>query len=183
MRVVTGTDEDSQEMLKVRSGDEAAFRSIFERHAPRLVAFADRFFHNRALAEEAAQEAFLRVWRARGQYRPEAKFTTWLYTIATRVCLKQLRKARSRVAVAEEVESLPGGQDPHQAAMAKRQLERLQVALDRLPPKTRAALWLVRLSGLSYQEAAEVLGMSLPAIKSALFRATEAARQAMEQEA
>ena len=83
-------------MLRVKEGDEQAFRDLFGRYAGRLVAFADRFFHNRAIAEEIDQEAFLRVHRARKHYKPRARFQTWLYTIAARQAVSHYRKHRDR---------------------------------------------------------------------------------------
>ena len=175
-------DADVELMLRVKDGDEKAFAELFNRHAPRLVAYGDRFFHNRAIAEEVAQEVFLRLWRARKKYRPRARFTTWLYTIATRVCLNELRRRRHRPrqrAGGEEVDPPDNHADPGQVAQARQVAERLQAAADALPERQRAALWLVRLNGFSYRQVADILGMSQPAVKAALFRATEAIRQAL----
>lgn len=169
-------------MLRVRDGDEKAFAELFNHHAPRLVAYGDRFFHNRAIAEEMAQEAFIRLWRAREKYRPRARFTTWLYTIATRVCLNELRRRRSRPRPQAGVEDCdqPGHEaDPGQVAQARQTALRIQAAADALPDRQRAALWLVRLNGLSYRQVADILGMSEAAVKAALFRATDAIRQAL----
>jgi len=171
-------DEDTRLMLLVREGSERAFRQLFQKHAPRIAAYAWRFFRNRAQAEEAAQEVFLRLWRARSSYQPKAAFTTWLYTIASRVCLKEAR--RNRPTPPEELvpEATPG---PEEKLAGNDRLAKVQAALEKLPTQQRAALHLVRVEGLSYQEAAAALGLSLPAVKSAIFRATQALRRLEEE--
>ncbi len=171
-------------MLAARGGDEEAFRALFRRHAPRLVAYADRFFRNRAVAEEMAQEIFLRVHRARGSYEPRARFTTWLYTIASRVCLNELRRRRSRPedgsGEAAEAAPDPGGIPGAEEALAGRELEVVvQRCLDALPEHQRLALVLTRFGEHSYAEAGALLGVSEGAVKSLVFRAASAVQQAL----
>jgi RNA polymerase sigma-70 factor (ECF subfamily) len=171
-------DEDNRLMLLVREGSERAFRQLFQKHAPRIVAYAWRFFRNRAQAEEVAQEVFLRLWRARSSYQPKAAFTTWLYTIASRVCLKEAGRRRPLPPEDLAPQETPG---PDRELTESNRLARVQAALEKLPAEQRAALHLVRVEGLSYQEAAKALGLSLPAVKSAIFRATRALRRLEEE--
>jgi len=89
-------DTDAQLMLRFQAGDLRAFESLFWRHSRPLVNFAYRFVRSRETAEELAQEVFLRVHDAAPLYRAQAKFTTWLYRIATNVCLNELRRPRFR---------------------------------------------------------------------------------------
>jgi RNA polymerase sigma-70 factor (ECF subfamily) len=177
-------DDNAELMLRVRTGDEAAFRKIFERHFVQLVGYADRFFHNRAVAEEVVQEVFLRVYRARKRYRPSAKFTTWLYTIATRTCLNELRRGVYR----KQHESIHNGHAPERQGTsgAEEQLEgrrlhrRVADILEGLPENQRAALILVRFEGQAYSQVAAILGVSESAVKSLVFRATDAVRRGLE---
>jgi len=178
-------DPDARLMLAARAGDEEAFRALFRKHAPRLVGYADRFFRNRAVAEEVVQEIFLRVHRARGGYEPRARFTTWLYTIASRVCLNELRRRRSRpedglAQASAEAAPDPGTIPGAEAALAGRELEGVvQRCLDRLPEHQRLALVLTRFGEHAYAEAGELLGVSEAAVKSLVFRAASAVQQAL----
>jgi RNA polymerase sigma-70 factor, ECF subfamily len=184
-RVALEPDPDAALMLAARAGDEEAFRALFRKHAPRLVGYADRFFRNRAVAEEVVQEIFLRVHRARGSYEPRARFTTWLYTIASRVCLNELRRRRSRPEDGLEQASAEAAPDPGsipgaEAALAGRELEGVvQRCLDHLPEHQRLALVLTRFGEHAYTEAGELLGVSEAAVKSLVFRATSAVQQAL----
>lgn len=174
------SDEDTRLMLLVKEGSERAFRQLFQKYAPRIAAYAWRFFRNRALAEEAAQETFLHLWRARGSYQPKAAFSTWLFIIASRICIKEAAR-RPALAASQQDPPAEAVCDPERQAGSAEQLRRLHEVLEKLPAQQRAALWLVRLEGLSYQEAAKALKMSLPAVKSALFRATQMVRTVLEE--
>ena len=90
------SDPDVQLMLRVRAGDAEAFRELFEKHSRAIVNFAYHFVGNRQRAEEIAQDVFLQIYRAAGRYEPHAKFTTWLYRIATNACLNEVRRPEHR---------------------------------------------------------------------------------------
>ena len=177
-------DPDAALMLAARDGDEEAFRELFRRHAPRLVGYVDRFFHNRASAEEVVQEVFIKVWRARKRYEPRSKFTTWLYTIASRTCLNELRRGHHR----HPAEPLDEGQAPPASAGPARPDQlvegqqargRVERALAAMPETQRQALVLTRFGGHSYSEAAGLLGVSESALKSLVFRAARTVREAL----
>jgi RNA polymerase sigma-70 factor (ECF subfamily) len=179
-------DADAALMLRFQAGDLAAFESLFERHSRALVGFAYRFVRDREVAEELAQDVFLRVCDAAGTYRPEARFTTWLYRIATNVCLNEVRKPRFRLK--HQSLSQPSGEGPDSppteivddaAADPVADLQRGDIsrtigqALALLPEKQRAAFVLNKYQELSYAEVAGVLHISEKAVKSLIHRAKE----------
>ena len=183
----TTLDPDAQLMLRFKAGDLEAFEALFARHARAVVNFAFRFVRNRDVAEELAQEVFLKVHDAARSYRPEARFTTWLYRIATNVCLNEVRRPYFR-AVHETLDSVlsadPDGKpmpladrgNAGPAAGLERQAIALALrrALEQLPEKQRLAFILNKYQELSYGEVAEVMKISEKAVKSLIHRAKEA---------
>jgi len=180
-------DIDVKLMLGFQAGDLQAFEVLFSRHARSVVNFAYRFVRNRELAEELAQEIFLKVHDAAPAYRAEAKFTTWLFRIATNVCLNEIRRPYFRAShrsldalltdnceerpVELEDTERPG---PH-AVMERRAIAAaLKQALDRLPEKQRLAFILNKYQDFSYAEVAEIMKVSEKAVKSLIHRAKEA---------
>jgi len=106
MEAVAALERDAQLMLRVREGDEISFGLLLERHRAPVVNFLHRMVQNRAISEELAQEVFLRVYRSRETYEPTAKFTTWLFRIATHLALNWIRdgkKEKSNESLSEEV--------------------------------------------------------------------------------
>jgi RNA polymerase sigma-70 factor (ECF subfamily) len=177
-------------MLRVRAGDEAAFRELFEKHSRAIVNFAYHFVGSLPRAEELAQDVFLQIYRAASRYEPQAKFTTWLYRIATNACLNEVRRPerrfrtrplerrtdddRERAEIAFPDTEAVRGED----ALAGRELEaRIRAVLRELPENQRAALLMSRVEGMSYLEVAEALDVSESAVKSLVFRATATLRQ------
>jgi RNA polymerase sigma-70 factor (ECF subfamily) len=178
---------DVQLMLDVKAGDEASFELLLQRYRTPLVNFLHRMVRDAALAEDLAQEVFLRVYRARRRYEPGAKFTTWLFRIATNLALNAIRDGRYRKAELSlddpaepdqpPVLELPDGRptveqqllEQHRQAMIRR-------AILRLPEKQRAAVLLHKYQEMDYDQIAKILGCSESALKSLLFRAYEALR-------
>ena len=189
-RCVEACDADAQLMMRFKAGDLAAFEVLFARHARSLVNFAFRFVRNREVAEELAQEVFIKVHDAAPGYRPEARFTTWLFRIATNVCLNEIRRAQYK-ARHESLDAPPGDDadaQPLELADTSRLgadvlLERRAVsesikgALATLPEKQRIAFILNKYQELSYAEVAEVMDVSEKAVKSLIHRAKEAMAQ------
>ncbi len=173
---VHSLDEDVRLMLAFRAGDDAAFDALFERWAARLLRYLERMLREPAMAEELVQESFLRVYRARDRYEPEARFSTWLYRIATNLALNELRRPRRRdphdSLDAEDAtplaESQPATDD---VVHARRVGEDVEAALGTLPERQRVALWLSAVEGQSYAEVARALEVSEKAVKALVHRA------------
>ena len=170
-------DDDVRLMLAFAAGDEAAFAALFERCLERLVREA-------ATAEELVQEAFVRVHRARESYRPEARFSTWLFRIATHLAWNELRRPRRRAphesADAEEAPPLAAEGTPiDELVHARRVSAEVEVALAALPERQRAALWLAAVEGQSYAEVAAAIGTSEKAVKALVHRARAALAEAL----
>jgi RNA polymerase sigma-70 factor (ECF subfamily) len=169
-------DEDVRLMLAFRAGDAAAFDALFRRWASPLLRYLARMLRDDAAAEDLVQEAFLRVHRARERYTPEARFSTWLYRIATNLALNELRRPRRRERHASPddeggPELVAPAVEAEGAVDARRRVGRTLDALDALPEKQRAALCLAALEGLSYAEIAEALELSESAVKALVHRA------------
>jgi RNA polymerase sigma-70 factor (ECF subfamily) len=172
-------DEDVRLMLAFRDGDAAAFDTLFRRWSGRLLRYLDRMLRDPGSAEELVQETFLRVYRARDRYAPEARFSTWLYRIATNLALNELRRPRHRSphgsTDCDDAPPLPDDAPPADAVVQARALGRAAVReLAALPEKQRAALCLTALEGLSYAEVAESLEVTEKAVKSLVHRARSA---------
>ena len=177
-------DSDAGLMLRIRDGDAGAFDQLFVRHMRAVINFAYRFVRNRGVAEELAQDIFLRVYEAAAGYQVQAKFTTWLYRIATNVCLNEIRKPHVRAALRNEgsdgdaglseVRETGGIFTPPDRILEQQAVSRaLRHALKRLPEKQRAAFILNKYQELSYGEVAEVMKISEKAVRSLIHRAKE----------
>jgi RNA polymerase sigma-70 factor, ECF subfamily len=180
------TRTDVQLMLDVKAGDDASFDLLLQKYRLPLVNFLFRMVRDAATAEDLAQEVFLRVYRARKQYSPSAKFTTWLFRIATNLALNSVRDNRHRRmdvsldAPVEEDEApreLPAREmriDEHMVERDRAQFIRRAVAA--LPEKQRVAVLLHKYEEMDYGEIAKILECSESALKSLLFRAYETLR-------
>lgn len=169
-------DEDVRLMLAFRDGDAGAFETLFHRWSARLLRYLERLVRDPAVAEELVQEAFLRVHRARDRYVPEARFSTWLYRIATRLALNELRRPRRRdphrSTDADDAPPLPApGPAVDECVDARLRGAGVLSALAQLPERQRAALWLSAVDGLSYGEVAAALDVTESAVKSLVHRA------------
>jgi RNA polymerase sigma-70 factor (ECF subfamily) len=184
-------DADAQLMLRFKDGDIEAFETLFSKHMRAVVNYACRFVHNREMAEELAQEVFLKVHQGAKGYQAQAKFTTWLYRIATNLCLNEVRKPEFRAA--RRSLSVDPHRDPAPSAFAAagrggpdRVLDRqailqvLKQALDQAPEKQRTAFILNKYQELSYAEVAAIMSMSEKAVKSLIHRAKETLAQKLK---
>jgi RNA polymerase sigma-70 factor (ECF subfamily) len=187
-------DPDIRLMLRVRDDDAAAFAELVERFQHRLVAVMHHLVGNPHEAEDLAQEVFLRVYRIRKKYRPKAKFSTWLFTIANNLALNALRDRQRRPVLPLEVRDSssslgigpPGGstadkgQPPTQNLQQQELAEVIRRALDGLNERQRVAIVLNKFEDMNYADIAEVMGLSTKAVKSLLSRARTKLREALQ---
>ena len=182
---VAALDYDAELMLRVRDGDGASFGVLLEKHRSSVVHFLYRMVQNSAVAEELAQEVFLRVYRSRATYEPTAKFTTWLFRIATHLALNALRdhkNDRLHEHLDSDSSEMPVRQlsdcrpSIEQRMVYQNKLEEVRQAIGALPEKQRAAVLMHKYEEMNYSQIAKVLNCSESAVKSLLFRAYEALR-------
>lgn len=179
-------DLDAQLMLRVRDGDEDSFRVLLEKHRNSLVHFLYRMVQQQAVSEELAQEAFLRIYRSRASYEPTARFTTWMFRIATHLALNWLRDEKNERAQ-ERLDEHRGSDMPvwevadrkpsvEQRMVYQARLQEIRDAIAKLPDKQRAAVLMHKYDEMEYSQIANVLECSESAVKSLLFRAYETLR-------
>ena len=178
---------DVQLMLDVKAGDEASFDFLLQKYRSPLVNFLHRMVRDTATAEDLAQEVFLRVYRARKQYTPSAKFTTWLFRIATNVALNSVRDNRyQKMQISIDAPVDEDSQAPMELPAREKRIDQHMIERDRteiirraiwsLPEKQRAAVLLHKYEEMDYAEIARILDCSEGALKSLLFRAYETLR-------
>jgi RNA polymerase sigma-70 factor, ECF subfamily len=180
---------DVQLMLDVKAGDELSFELLLRKYRTPVINFLYRMVRDSAAAEDLAQEVFLRVYRARQEYAPSAKFTTWMFRIATNLALNALRDNRYRqleISIDQPVQTNESEQPALEVAdstptaeqqlVARTRTEMIRSAINVLPEKQRAAVLLHKYQELDYSEIAKILGCSESALKSLLFRAYETLR-------
>ncbi|HLG96240.1 MAG TPA: RNA polymerase sigma factor [Bryobacteraceae bacterium] len=177
-------DPDTVLMLKVSAGDEPSFGVLLERNRTAVIRHLYRLVRNRDIAEELAQDVFLRVYRSREKYRPGAKFATWLFRITRNVALnwrRDTRRERGDRPLAElqalSLEPVDLAPRPDQRLVEYQRALEIKAAVESLPPKQLAAVMLHKYQGMDYAAIAEVMNCSIPALKSMLFRAYETLRR------
>jgi RNA polymerase sigma-70 factor (ECF subfamily) len=169
-------------MLRLARGDMRAFEEIVVKYEGAVRNFAYRYLRDERKAEDIAQDTFLRVYKARDRWRPDAKFHTWLFTITTRLCLNAIRARQRERRVIRPVTDTDGHDtfasaperrtpSPVEGALVAERAELIHRAVGELSDNQRRALLLHRFEGLSYQEVAETMAISLEAVRSLLVRA------------
>ena len=183
---------DAEVMIRVGTDDDAAYEYLVHKFHRPMIAFMYRMCRNQALAEELAQEVFLRVYRSRKSYAAEAKFTTWLYRIATNLAVNHARDNKversGKVVSLDEPDAETGTTldvaDPtlnvEQQILHRERLLAIKKQVMALPEKQRAAVLMHKYQGMDYREIAAVLRLSESATKSLLFRAYEALRERLK---
>ena len=174
---------DAALMARAGDGDQKAFRLLVERHRNAVVGTVAKMLNDAAEAEDIAQQVFLRLWKHAKRYRPEAKFTTYLFTITRNLVFNESRRRgrKKEVSVEEREESthtsLPAQPD---AELLQSELQQaVDKAIAGLPEAQRMAVVLRRYEQMPYEEIAEVLNITVPAVKSLLFRARGALRESL----
>jgi RNA polymerase sigma-70 factor (ECF subfamily) len=185
--------EDSAIMLELRAGNMSGFDYLIQKYRKPIINFMYRMVHNQAVAEELAQEVFLRVYRSRDTYRAEARFSTWLYRIATNLGVNYARDTRhertaSTIYLDEpdaETGSTPDVADMTpgaEAAMLRRErLNAIREHVLALPERQRTAVLMHKYEGLDYKQIGDVLKLSESATKSLLFRAYQTLREKLKE--
>ena len=172
--------EDVRLMRLVGRGDTSAFENLVERHQSLVTGTVARMLGSNSDVEDIAQQVFIRVWKSARRYVPRAKFTTWLLKITRNLVFNELRRSKRRGHV--PLQSEPGGEDhpplkdetnpaPDASLLESELQQTIEEAIMQLPESQRMALVLRRYEQLSYEQIAEVLHLSVPAVKSVLFRA------------
>ena len=179
--------QDFALMKRIACGDESAFRALLERHQDSVVGTVAKMLGNPSDAEDIAQQVFLRVWQHAKSYRPDAKFTTYLFTITRNLVFNETRRRSRKKEIPLDTGDSSGnhepGDDPHRQPDASLLEAELRIAVDQaitsLPETQRLAVILRRYENLSYEEIAVVLDLSVSAVKSQLFRARSSLREAL----
>src|SRR6266496_3978083 len=181
-RTVGRSDEDAEDVRLMRlvgGGDTGAFEQLIERHQSLVAGTVARMLGSNSDVEDIAQQVFIRVWKSARRYVPRAKFTTWLLKITRNLVFNELRRSKRHAHV--PLQSDPGAEEfplkdeknpPPDASLLETELQQaIDDAIMQLPESQRMALILRRYEQLSYEQIAEVLDLSVPAVKSVLFRA------------
>jgi len=178
-------DCGAQLMLRVKAGDCASFGMLLEMYHPAIVRFLCRKVQNRALAEELAQEVFLRVYRSRATYQPTARFNKWIYQIAARLGSNS-RRDRRYERLQESLDDRDADRPMRQVSDRRWSVEEFLVyqvkldevrrAVESLPAKQRAVVEMHKFAEMEYAQIASALKCSVPAVKSLMFRAHETLR-------
>jgi RNA polymerase sigma-70 factor (ECF subfamily) len=181
--------EDAALMALVARGDMPAFEQLVERHQTLVIGTVARMLGSNSDVEDVAQQVFVRVWKSAPRYVPTAKFTTWLLTITRNLVFNELRRRKRHPAETLDVhqgeESLPlpdpSARGPDEQLLDEEMQRAVDDAIQSLPEKQRLAVILRRYEEKSYEEIAQVLDLSVPAVKSVLFRARTELRAALKQ--
>ena len=159
----------------IKKGDAKAFELLVARHQRAVYNLAQRFLNDSDEAEDLAQDVFIRIYKAAATYTPDAKFTTWLYTIVKNLCFNVLRSRRQTVIVSVDDESMPElpakNEDPVERITRQQVREKVIHAVGKLPENMRLVVILSKYHGLSYDEIAGIMGCSVNAIKLRVHRA------------
>ena len=181
-------DSDNALVKRAREGDYSAFERLFERHRQLVYRFAYQMAPRRDDAEDIVQEAFVRAYQNLDKYRDEAKFTTWLLKITRNLVFNEMRRAKRHphlpVQIEPNAEEMPlkdeATASPDETLLQTELQQAIENAITLLPETQRMALVLRRYDELSYEEIADVLDLSVPAVKSLLFRARTELRKRLK---
>jgi RNA polymerase sigma-70 factor, ECF subfamily len=184
---------DADIMLRVKAGDEPAFAYLVQKYRRAMIGFMYRMSHNAAAAEDLAQEVFLRVYRSRSSYEASAKFTTWLYRIASNLAVNYARDTRNerpdKTASLDEPDQETGttmdvadsSLTAEQAILRRERMAAIRAKVQALPERQRMAVLMHKYQQMDYRQIADVLKLSESATKSLLFRAYETLREQLKE--
>ena len=172
-------EPETEWMARIRDGDMEAFRLLVEAHQSRVINTISKLLGSDAEAEDLAQQVFIRVWRSAARYQPTAKFTTWLFRITRNLVFNELRRRKH---FADQREDSPepverAEREPDRVLLEDELQKAIQTAIQELPEAQRMAIVLRRYEEMPYEEIARVMGTTVPAVKSILFRARTELRE------
>ena len=185
--------EDSAIMLELSAGNLSGFDFLIQKYRRPIVNFMYRMVHNQAVAEELAQEVFLRVFRSRQTYRAEARFSTWLYRIATNLGVNHARDTRHERAAStvyldqadpvtgttpDVADATPGAED---SLLSRERMNAIRQHVMALPERQRMAVLMHKYEGMDYRQIGDILKLSESATKSLLFRAYQTLREKLKE--
>ncbi|HEY7534405.1 MAG TPA: sigma-70 family RNA polymerase sigma factor [Thermodesulfobacteriota bacterium] len=170
-------ESDIELMLRAKSGDGSAFTELMRRHYKGVVNYIYRFTNDKGNSEDLAQEVFLRAYRSVNRYKPQAKFSTWLYKIATNLCITEVKSRNKGQSISlDEMQDNMGdiadskSEDPSDFTFRREIGNTIFEALKSLPERERLAIILCKYEGLPYEEVAEVIGCTIGAVKTHVHR-------------
>jgi RNA polymerase sigma-70 factor (ECF subfamily) len=181
-------DLDVELMGRIRRGDFAAFEELIEIHQRSVIGTVAKMLGNPSDAEDIAQQVFIRVWKSAVRYEPQAKFTTWLFTITRNLVFNEVRRRQRKPTVSMQereetthrvVEDVQGS-SPDEELLRSEMEAAIDRAIEALPEKQRLAVVLRRYEEMPYEEIGVVLSMSVPAVKSLLFRARAQLKETLQ---
>ena len=187
-----GALSDAEIMLQVREGDDSGFDFLIVKYRKPIIHFMYRMVHNQGVAEELAQEVFLRVYRSRQTYRAEARFSTWLYRIATNLGVNHARDTKHERAASNVYLDMPDAEtgtrpdladdtpSVEQNLLQDERLKAIRMHVMALPERQRNAVLMHKYQGMDYKQIGEVLKLSESATKSLLFRAYQTLRERLK---
>lgn len=171
-------DPDVALMMKVAKGDRAAFEQLVLKYQKGVISTAYRYTGNPSAAEELAQDVFLRVFRAASTYKPDARFSTWLFTIVRNVCsnfrTREGRQDRQTDAEEETAYIAEKSENPERRMLRRERERKIRAAIEKLPESLRLPLILHQFQQMQYEEIAQVMDISLTAVKVRIYRARQA---------
>jgi RNA polymerase sigma-70 factor (ECF subfamily) len=178
-------------MARVKTGDTEAFRELIEAHQHRIIGTVAKMLSDDSDAQDIAQQVFIRVWKSAPRYEPTAKFTTWLFKITRNLVFNEMRRRKRHPTFSLDATTEaddrpfqtadPGAKSPDATLQDAEMQAAIQAAIDTLPETQRMAVILRRYEDISYEEIAEILDLSVPAVKSVLFRARTELRAKLRQ--
>lgn len=184
--------QDLRWMARAKEGDTEALRELIECHQHRIIGTVAKMLGDESDAEDIAQQVFIRVWKSAGRYVPTAKFTTWLFKITRNLVFNEIRRRKRHPAQSLDrpfdddderpmQAADPGAKAPDITLLDREMQAAIQKAIDELPETQRMAVILRRYDDISYEEIGEILDLSVPAVKSVLFRARTELREKLRQ--
>lgn len=179
----TGAAQDLQWMERIKQGDTEAFRELIEAHQHRIIGTVAKMLGDDIDAEDIAQQVFVRVWKSAPRWQPTAKVSTWIFKITRNLVFNEFRRRKRHPVQSLDRAMDPEGDDrpmqaadpsvknPDTALLDEEMQAAIQRAIEELPETQRMAIVLRRFDEMPYEDIGEVLGLSVPAVKSVLFRA------------